>query len=53
MVETDDRERLRQKLYAARKSIPELSGLAIVFHPLREDQLLIINKTRPPNVEDD
>ena len=45
-IETDDRERLRQRLYQDRTKAldPELDGLSIVFSPLSEDKVWIVKR---------
>ena len=44
VVETDDAERLRQKLYALRRSSPEFEPLAFVISPMNGSDLWILNK---------
>jgi hypothetical protein len=44
IVESDNRELLRQKLYAIRRTSPLYDNIALVFHPTQSNQLLIIRK---------
>lgn len=44
VVETDDPERLRQKLYPLRKSDPLFESLAFVISPLNSGDLWIVKK---------
>lgn len=48
IVQTNDPERLRQKLYAERKKDPELACLSFRISPTApESELLIIKKAAP------
>lgn len=51
VVETNDVERLRQKLYALRKDHPDLADLSLVPSPTTPNQLWILK--RNPNGSDD
>lgn len=52
VVETDDPERLRQKLYPLRKSNPDFEPLAFVISPLNPQDLWIIKQPKETlNVE--
>lgn len=44
VVETDDPERLRQKLYPLRKENPDLHCLAFVISPLNGKDLWIVKQ---------
>ena len=44
IVETEDAERLRQKLYPLRKESADLSPLAFVISPMNGMDLWILNK---------
>lgn len=44
VVETNDAERLRQKLYAARRDNEDLAGLSFVISPMNGVDLWIVNK---------
>lgn len=44
VIETNDAERLRQKLYAIRKDNPDLSALSFVISPFNGMDLWILNK---------
>lgn len=44
VVETDDAERLRQKLYAIRRENEEFEPLAFVISPMNGSDLWILNK---------
>jgi hypothetical protein len=44
VVETPDAERLRQRLYAERKRVPEFSQLSFVISPMNGRDLWILNK---------
>jgi hypothetical protein len=46
VVETNDPERLRQRLYALRKEIPEGSQLAFLISPLNPQDLWIIKQPK-------
>jgi hypothetical protein len=49
VVETDDPERLRQKLYPLRKQDPMFEPLAFVISPLNSRDLWIVRK---PDVQE-
>lgn len=51
VVRTNDKKRLRAKLYETRKSDPDLSVLSILDTATVPDQLYIV-KMREPNGED-
>jgi hypothetical protein len=44
VIETNDAERLRQKLYAIRKDDPALHALSFVISPFNGSDLWILNK---------
>lgn len=44
VVETNDAERLRQKLYPLRKNDPSFTPLAFVISPMNGKDLWILNK---------
>lgn len=44
VVETEDAERLRQKLYAIRRDNPDLAALSFVISPFNGSDLWILNK---------
>ena len=46
VVETNDPERLRQKLYPLRKEIPDCECLAFVISPLNPQDLWIIKQPK-------
>lgn len=48
MIQTNDRERYRAKLYATRRDAfdPALDGLSIVFSPTAADELWIIQNAQ-------
>jgi hypothetical protein len=46
VVETNDAERLRQKLYPLRKENPDFDSLAFVISPLNGMDLWIINQPK-------
>ena len=52
VVETNDPERLRMKLYAARKEDPQLRVLAFVISPTEPQSHLWILKARQPSLDD-
>lgn len=45
IVETDDAERLRQKLYAVRRESDDFTDLAFVISPMNGSDLWIVRKT--------
>lgn len=47
VVETNDPERLRQKLYAERKKSPEFDVLSFIISPMNKRDLWILNKGNP------
>lgn len=50
VVETDDAERLRQKLYPLRKTEPDFAPLAFVISPFNGRDLWIVRN--PTNAEE-
>lgn len=44
VVQTEDPERLRQKLYALRKNNPDLASISFVISPLNPQDLWVLNK---------
>ena len=44
VIETNDPERLRQRLYALRKDNPDFTNLAFVISPLNGMDLWVLNK---------
>ena len=56
VLETDDRERLRAKLYAVRRGLmdPDLDKVAIVFSPLNPNHVWLVKRNidGPPQVTD-
>lgn len=52
VVETNDPERLRMKLYAARKEDPQLGVLSFVISPTTPETDLWILKSKQPTLED-
>jgi hypothetical protein len=51
VVETDNAERLRQRLYAARKDSPDLTNLSFIISPMNGSDLWIINKGTSDDAE--
>jgi hypothetical protein len=51
VVETNDAERLRQKLYSARKEVAEFECLSFVISPLNGVDLWILKKGLPDERE--
>jgi hypothetical protein len=47
ILETDDPERLRQKLYAIRKGNPDFAVLSFVISPLNPGDLWILKRNQP------
>lgn len=45
VVETNDAERLRQKLYAIRKADPVLEPLSFIISPINGSDLWILNRS--------
>lgn len=44
VIETNDAERLRQRLYAIRKENPDFANLAFVISPFNGSDLWVVNK---------
>lgn len=45
VIETDDPEKLRQRLYAVRKESPDFTDLAFIISPMNGLDLWIVRKT--------
>ena len=47
VIETDDAERLRQKLYAIRRGTSDFDNLSFIISPINGVDLWILNKGTP------